>query len=368
MFNYYPNIPAPYEYTQRLNKCGIDVNVICLNDGSEVAEENIYGVEVARISLYRGRHFSHSHILRALRAIRSKLRGNKYDVIHVYEFRGCGLLPLLAPWATDSWLLDVRTGSVNTNPLISSLSNILTRLESYAYKNLVAIDSEVGRMVYGKQRKFHVLPLGADFEMFNPNYNSSLPEELGLSEKNKIIMFVSNLSPARKPERVLKAFAKLLPSHPSSFLVMIGGGSSMPELQLLSEELSLKKNILFTGSISRSDVSRYLAVADVGLAYVPATKQFQNQPPLKTVEYMASGVATVATDTSGNRIFIEHGINGLLSGDSEKELASAMNTLLDDDGVRCRLAKESRPSVQEFDWNNIVNHVLMPIYKKITYK
>ena len=112
-------------------------------------------------------------------------------------------------------------------------------------------------------------------------------------------------------------------------------------------------------------VPEYLGIADIGISYIPINEFFDRQPALKTLEYLAGGLPVIATNTAGNRLFIKHGYNGLLTGDDEDGLAQAIESLAADRKLREELACNSRGSVKDFDWTQIVKGQLLPVYETV---
>ncbi|HRE16056.1 MAG TPA: glycosyltransferase, partial [Rhodocyclaceae bacterium] len=92
---------------------------------------------------------------------------------------------------------------------------------------------------------------------------------------------------------------------------------------------------------------------------------FEHQPPTKTVEYLAQGLPVIATDTAGNRSFIRHGVNGILSSDTPATFGQAIIDLLQSSHQIKELAAHARTSVTAFNWENIVREQVIPHYKKV---
>jgi glycosyltransferase involved in cell wall biosynthesis len=68
--------------------------------------------------------------------------------------------------------------------------------------------------------------------------------------------------------------------------------------------------------------------------------------PLAPLEAMASELAVVATDVPGHRDVVEHGVTGLLvPHDNDTALATAIESLLDDQGRRRRMGQAGRARV-----------------------
>jgi glycosyltransferase involved in cell wall biosynthesis len=84
-------------------------------------------------------------------------------------------------------------------------------------------------------------------------------------------------------------------------LVLMGNGDAVPYLQALAHALHLDEYVNFTGWLSRTDVLRYLTMADVGLIPDPQNGLNEYSTLIKTMEYMAMGKAIVAFDLAETR-------------------------------------------------------------------
>jgi glycosyltransferase involved in cell wall biosynthesis len=361
---YYAHYAAPYEYTRRLAKMGVRVDVLAYARPDEVVAEVIEGVRVRRIVLEEREHFSPKNTYRFLSHILKWFDDRRYDLIHVYAFRGCNLLPILKRHLAAHWLLDIRTGNVSANPIRSTFANHVTRLESRVFDSCIAVDQHVGYRVLGKDRPFHVVPIGADMEKFKPDRRPELRKQLGIDDDRLVVVFNSSLVRPRMPERVIQGFARAIKEEPRLSLLIIGDGSKgiLDELRALAESLQIARGVHFTGYIPYARVQDYMSVGDVGLAYVPIIPQFDMQPPLKTAEFLACGLPTIATHTVGNALFVRDRENGLLIQDDPAAIADGILCLARDPALRERLACAARPSIAQYDWNRIVEEQLLPVY------
>ena len=366
---YYSHYAAPYEYTRRLAKLGVDVEVIAYARPGETDSAIIDGVRVTRVRTEEREHFSPIQMVVFLSEILKCFGDKRYDLAHVYAFRGCNLLPLLRRNLADHWLLDIRTGNVSGNRLRSTLANHVTRLESRVFETCVAVDQQVGYRVLGYERPFHVVPIGADMEKFKPMPQPQLRKQLGIHDDRLVVVFNSSLVRPRLPERVIEAFAVAARRDTRLSLLIIGDGTKgiIGELQALAQELQVADKVHFTGYVSYATVQDYVTAGDIGLAFVPIVPQFDTQPPLKTAEFLACGLPTIATHTRGNALFIQHEQNGLLVDDDPSAVTNSILHLAEDAALRERLARTARPSIVQYDWNQIVKDRLLPVYKDVLY-
>jgi glycosyltransferase involved in cell wall biosynthesis len=103
-----------------------------------------------------------------------------------------------------------------------------------------------------------------------------------------VIGAVAALRPEKNLQRLLRAFAQVLPRHPAR-LVIVGDGADRMCLQALSTELGIADNVAFTGQ--RDDAPALYAGFDLF-----ALSSDTEQMPLSVMEAMASGLPVAATD------------------------------------------------------------------------
>lgn len=362
---YYPHNAAPYEYSRRLASLGNEVEVIAYRRHNQPQFEMLNGVSVTRVDIQTQQRFNPGRALQFVRAISSYIDGKTYDLVHVYGFRGCASLPLMNRRGIGRWVYDIRTGNVSTSGFRSRLADLTTRLENSVYDGHIALTYDVGRRLLGSRRQFHVVPLGADFEKFRCGDRGHLRQMLNLPQDAMIAIFSSNLNPARKPMQVLKAFALAKQEAPQLHLLIVGTGDVEEEMRNMCRHMSLDSSVHFTGYVPYDTVHHYVQAANIGLAYIPAVRQYMLQPPLKTVEYLATGLPTVASDTQGNRTFVQDGVNGVIAGDSAEEFGRALADLAHNEQLYHRMHTVARSTVTEYDWKVIVRNQLLPAYSQI---
>ena len=362
---YYPLLGAPVAYSTGLVEAGYEVTVIAYGQKNEARREEYLGVNLIRIPLTPRKGFSPGNARRFIKQCGALIREGDYNLVHIYAFRACGLLPLLHRRYANAWLMDLRTGNVNANVVVSSLANKLMRLESRWFGAIITIDQRVGERVFGRNRSFSVVPIGADLQRFKPSRNFDLRKKLGFGAEHLVAIFTSSLVRQRYPERVLEAFRAAQREVPNLRLLVVGPGDMLAALRQLSDDWGLAEHIKFTGLVNYEMVADYIAVADMGIGYVPLSRQYDLQPPLKTIEFMAAGLPTLVTGTAGNLLFVRHEENGWVTDDTVEAVAQGMVRLANDSDLRQRLAANARKSVEQYDWRRIVQERLIPVYDRL---
>ncbi|MFC1807515.1 glycosyltransferase family 4 protein [Candidatus Omnitrophota bacterium] len=370
-----------YEYMQSFAKIGVEIYVICatFNSSKLHIEKTTYGnisvYEIpVRTTLKRDILSTTAFGGKAFKLAKKIYDMDKFDILHIRAFPDTGFL-LVPLWAkmkkSCSLVLDVRAAAM-TNWAINLFSRIMIIVQSIFFQNVIIIDRKMLNLIRISKNKVTEIPLGVNLRRFyavnNNEARNKLRMKLTLPLDRFICVYCGNMRRARKIEVILKSFKRALDSHKNVQLLFIGGGCDnnyVKYLKRFCHEIGINKNVTFVGLIPFKEVAHYLAASDVGLAFITNTVQYRFQPAFKTVEYLASGLAVIATATPGNAVYIENYKNGILVGDDEKSYAEGLSSIISDVNLRLSFASAARDSIKEFDYDTIVRNKLIPFYERI---
>ena len=167
----------------------------------------------------------------------------------------------------------------------------------------------------------------------------STPME-NISEKPLEIVCVANLIPYKGHVDLLEALARL-PKNLSWHVTCVGGGAGY--MEILVKEAAAKgiaENVTFTGSVI--DPAQYLSRASVAVN-CSHQEGFSNA----ILEYMAFGLAIVATDVGGNAEAIRDEVDGLIVASRDAGALNQALLRLFDGGLRKRLGENAAQRVAE---------------------
>lgn len=359
---------AMNEYTEKLSEYGVDVSVIAArNSRDKNHHEYINGIEVYRILSDTSTSVSIEPTIFAYKAF-NKLdelcRKDNIDILHMISFPNLGAILKPLPWQKrpECIIGDVR-GTAVSNSLFDYISRKGMKIQRELIDEMVVIDEKVSENVFG-DNKNHILPLGVDFKKFHPGENTSLRNKWGIDENEMVFGYIGNLHTSRELGRLINSFEKLNNEYTKTKLLIVGGGSDLKNLKYQTNQLDLEDDVILTGRVQYSDVPKYIHTFDIGLSYIPDKPQYRDQPPLKTVEFLASGLPVIATDTPGNQRFITNDKNGILIPDTTDQYKEAMEDLLINTDKRKKIAMGARESICEYSYRNIIENNLIPFYKK----
>ncbi len=132
-------------------------------------------------------------------------------------------------------------------------------------------------------------------------------------------------------------------------LAIAGDGPDLQEVRSRVAELGVDERVRFLGSLDRDGVLTLFRAADASLL----TSSWENFPHT-VVEALAVGTPVLATAVGGVPELVRDGENGLLvpAGDRDA-LVAAIRRLLDEPGLRARLAAAAAPSVEHLRPENL---------------
>lgn len=216
---------------------------------------------------------------------------------------------------------------------------LLRRSEYDAIATVARADADALRS-RGFRRIVHV-PNGVDAEEFSGPRRQ--PQDLRF-------LFAGRHEPQKGLDVLLEAVSALRrESGPPFRVVLLGDGSLTPALKRRARALGLDGIVTFAGRLERADVVR--AYREASAFVLPSRYEGF---PIAILEAWAAGLPVIATGVGGvaeicgpeNAILVPPG--------SPSALATAMDTLLRDPGLRQRLGSSGHQLVRErFTWDAV---------------
>jgi glycosyltransferase involved in cell wall biosynthesis len=144
---------------------------------------------------------------------------------------------------------------------------------------------------------------------------------------------------AKNHQGFLQAAARVAAKFSAVEFVLVGDGPLRTELERETQNLGLVNQVRFLGD--RRDVPAVLASLDVTV--LPSSSESLSN---SIIESMAAGVPVVANRVGGNPELIGNDRGVLVNAGDETELASAIELLLRDEGLRKGLGRNARAYAQ----------------------
>jgi D-inositol-3-phosphate glycosyltransferase len=228
-----------------------------------------------------------------------------------------------------------------------------TDLEAKQLINLY--DADPGRV--------EVVHPGVDLSVFRPRDTHAARKQLGLPLDAHVVLFAGRLQPLKAPDVLLRAIACLVDQVPdlrSRLVVPIVGGPSgtgleHPEaLAELAVHLRIDDLVRFVPPVPPEELALWDAAASV-----VAVPSYNESFGLVAAEAQATGTPVIAADVGGLSTVVADRVSGLLLDTHEPAAwAHALKRVLQDDGLRARLAAGARIRAGAFSWEETAERTL----------
>jgi len=288
-------------------------------------------------SLYSGKNARTSLIKYYQKRISKLIRSPKPDLIWLeYE-----ALPWL-PWVIERALLPPST------PIVSDYDDAV--FHRYDLHRFSPVRSILGRKIDHVMRRSQLVIAGND-------YLVARAQDSGATQVEKVptVVDLSNYTlPAdsRKASRLIvgwigtpntwEAFGRRMYTKLEDLLTINGARFLAVGAQLDPKSIG---NLDIVPWSEGTEVEAIKGM-DIGIMPLTDTPWSRGKCGYKLIQYMACGIPVVASPVGVNSEIVEHGVNGFLAKD-EEEWCSAIEKLLSDDALRCRMGAAGRKKVEE---------------------
>ena len=294
-------------------------------------------------------------------SIRAFIKKNRIDVIHCHGYK------------SNFYGLLASKGQV---PSVTTNHNWLTahwKLKTYCFLDslwirffdrIVAVSNEVKEEMLKYKipgEKIRVIDNGISLERFEKVVETkNMKNQLGFEEKTRVIGTVGSLVIEKGHIYLLEAARQILDVVKDLKFLIIGGGPLQKALEEKSEELGIKKDVIFTGQ--RKDIPELLTAMDIFV--LPSIKEGL---PVALLEAMAAKRPIVATRVGAIPRVIESKDIGILVEPKDiSGLRDALTSLIDDPERMKLLARGGFNRVSmDFSSDEMCKHYL-ELYNEIT--
>ncbi len=174
------------------------------------------------------------------------------------------------------------------------------------------------------------------------------------------LLYVGFVSPRRGVDTLLEACILAQEKIPELRLQLIGATNAEDRAWLQQERSKMGGGqwVHYEGVQPHPRVLQCIQAADACIYPFPEKVELDGVIPIKLFEYLAIGRPVIAARLSGVARIVRHEWNGLLvQPGNPQAMAAAIVRLYNDNDLRARLAANARPSVEAFDWSNILPRI-----------
>lgn len=261
------------------------------------------------------------------------------------------------------YILDIKTPLIVDEGLYNLLELQQINQSNGCHLDLIMAYSQeaIASWIPDYSRQRLIYPLGI-------KYNQFLKPELssGIIPCRRFV-YIGSLHSLRKLDLLLR-YIEALPDTIRKLLTVdfYGSGPETENLSSIIRECGLENTVFLRGCFDNHEIGGILAQYDAGLAWVPH-KIYDNSPSLKLLEYMAAGLAPIATDTQAHKTYAHKGFKISFFADSADSFREIMeNVVLH--GITGQDRLHNRKLMRDYDWDDIASTYILPAFEKLIEK
>ena len=339
------------ELALRIGVKGYDVTLGCLRVRGPLLER-LKGSNVVIEEFYPKGGFDSVHGVYQMLRLARFLRGGQFHVFHAHDVYSNILGIPAAIVARVPVIISSQRDLSHLNPYRTRKRAWIRRLQNLStvvLANSKAVRESVLADHNFAPQKIRVIYNGVDTDRWGRGCRDRtwlVAESTG----EKWVVLVGNMhSDVKGHSFLIEAAVEVVREFPNTRFVLVGDGAPRPDFEQKVAELGLLRNFLFLGR--RDDVPRILSTSDI--AVLPSKAEGL---PNAVLEYLATGLPTIATRVGGNAEIIQDGKNGLLvPAEDSSALAGAMLRLLRDPAFSVSLGQNGRDFVlREFSFARLL--------------
>jgi glycosyltransferase involved in cell wall biosynthesis len=168
---------------------------------------------------------------------------------------------------------------------------------------------------------------------YSDDEKSKLRAVLGIPKETHVLLAVSRLVTWKRLERIINAMPQILSVRGNTRLVIVGDGEARADYEKIVRDLSLTEAVVFVGAVEQSEVTRYMAIADIFVSLYDLSNVGN---PL--LEAMSAGKCIVTLNNGDTGLFIANNVSGVLLEYSQlNELPHIIAGVMADERQRSKL-------------------------------
>lgn len=219
---------------------------------------------------------------------------------------------------------------------------------------------------YGVKKPIEVIPTGIHMaELQNPFPDKVIRAKWNIPEHRQILLYLSRVAKEKNIDFLLHAMRQIVKNRQAkhgrsdAHLLLVGGGPELEFYKNMVRKMKLEDYVTFTDMLKKEIANRYFGAADIFV--FPSITETQG---IVVAEAMAAGTPVVAVDKMGPSDIIKNNKDGYLTSLKISEFAGKIEKLLDDYGLRQRMAKFAQEDAKQYSSENCADK-LEKIYNSV---
>lgn len=236
-----------------------------------------------------------------------------------------------------------------------------TAVAKISKNNIVVSEWTKNRLeaLLGTAREITILPNGIDLKLISEIKPAGCDNPGSKEWKIYDIIFAGRLIKEKNVDVLIKAVSLLKKDNPDICCCIIGDGPERKALESFTLELGVQGNIKFEG------FQEYRAlIGKIKASKVLVLPSKREGFGMVVIEAFACGVPVITVKEKYNaaQALVEHGIDGFVVNLDEREIANAIEKIIEENSKNKRISEAAFNKSKKYDWGEIIK-TIYPTYK-----
>ncbi len=259
----------------------------------------------------------------------------------------------------------------------TSIKLIFKFLQNYFTSDRGLLDSADGIFVTTPQQRMileryylfpdyhtYTVPYGINLGDLTPKSESeNFKSKLNIPDNAQIILAHSDFISTHEVKPILKAFEKVVLKKPNTYLLLLGSGPQLKNVEFEMLNLALGSRVIMPGEVGAEEMLECILASPI---YIDLSSRSTGLEP-SLIEAMAQKKIVIGSELSPISEVIEDGVNGFLVRPADVETLSALlDKIMTGNGInREQIGENARKKIVEaFNRNKMIDS-LIDAYRKI---
>ena len=367
---WYPQVSGPNvvvsNYYKYLTESGNDCKIFVPSYGKKIDKENeIEGVEVTHIpSVYIPFGGFRNGAPKRCRELTDDAKSG-VDILHAHSpFALCSRFAELSKKYNAPSIFTFHTKFKDEFERITKseaitkfmMKRIMRAINSVDYVFTVSEGAAATLREYGYDKDITIIRNGTDMKMPSSDEAEKLIREVnakyGLAEAENVFLFVGRIVSVKHLPLAFDAMSILKERGVNFKFVVVGGGESLDDYKMLTKELGIADNVIFTGEITDRDfLKAFYLRADLFL--FPSSFDTASLCPIEAATF---SLPTLLIKDSPTSEIVVDGYTGYAEEASAVKWADKLQGIINDKQSRLAVSKNAGKYVYR-SWKNVVQEV-----------
>lgn len=211
-----------------------------------------------------------------------------------------------------------------------------------------------------KKNNVIVTPNGVNLNYFNnidKGEKELVLDKYGIEDDDNVLIYSGSFIWWKGVDTLVKSLYYV--ENEKIKLLLVGGfGEDFEKIKELVKKYNLQSKVVLTGYLKQEEIIKILKKAQVGV--IPNNKSPEGESytsPIKLYEYMASGLAVIASELPSIREVLDEKGCLFFEVENEEDLAKKIDYLFSHPDLIEEMSEYNKEKVKEYTWENKVNKI-----------